>query len=101
VAVVSMMRFSGDPKTLAAAAAEHVDPVTRRLGPKYGMLGSIVARTGDGILVINLWEAEEGRHAMAVEPEVQEAVRDAGFPMPEFEGYEVLELRVGEEWAAT
>ena len=43
-----MMRFSGDPKTLAAAAAERVDPVTRRLGPKHGMLGSIVARTGDG-----------------------------------------------------
>jgi hypothetical protein len=51
--------------------------------------------------VINLWEAEEGRRAMAAEPEVQEAVRAAGFSIPEFEGYEVLELRVGEDWAAT
>jgi len=42
------------------------------------------------VLVINLWENEEGRHAMAAEPEIQEALRGAGLPAPDFEGYDVI-----------
>ena len=44
--------------------------------------------------MINLWENEEGRHAMAEEPEVKEALESAGLPMPNFEGYEVLDMRI-------
>ncbi len=88
--VVSMMRMSGDPEDLAARLQEHVHPVARRLAPQHGGLGNIVARTNDGVLVINLWENEEGRHAMAEEPEIQEAIRAAGLPAPNFEGFEVL-----------
>ncbi len=65
MAVVSMMRMSGDPDELAAKLREHVAPVGRELAPNHGGLGNIVARTADGLLVINLWETEEGRHAMA------------------------------------
>jgi hypothetical protein len=92
MAVVSMMRFTGDPDELFAIVTERVDPVTNRLSPKHGRIGNIVARTGDGILVINIWETEEGRQAMAEEPEVQDAVRSAGLPPPQFDGYEVLAL---------
>jgi len=88
--VVSMMRMSGDPDDLATRLREHVEPVARRLAPQHGGLGNIVARTGDGVLVINLWENEEGRHAMAAEPEIQEALRGAGLPAPDFEGYDVI-----------
>jgi hypothetical protein len=94
MAVVSMMRFPGDPDDLARRVNETVDPVSSRLAPKHGGLANIVARTDDGILVINLWEHEEGRHTMAAEPEVQEAVRSAGLPPPDFEGFEVITLRV-------
>ena len=39
---------------------------------QHGGLLNIVARDGDnGVLVINVWETEEGRHAMAAEPEIQ------------------------------
>ena len=38
---------------------------------------------------INLWENEEGRHAMAEEPPMLEALQAGGFPPPAFEGYEV------------
>jgi hypothetical protein len=100
MAVVSMMRFAGDPDELRAAAQEHVDPVTKRLGEKHGMLANIVARTDDGVLVINLWENEEGRRAMAAEPEVQQAVLAAGFPPPDFEGFEVVSLRIAERAVA-
>jgi hypothetical protein len=95
--VVSMMRMEGDPDDLAAKARGRLNEVTERLGPGHGWLGTIVARDGDaGILIINLWEQDEGRHAMAQEPEIQAAIREGGFPQPKFEGYEVLSLNLRE-----
>ena len=93
MAVISMMRMSGDTDELAQKL-QGIAEVGRRLAPKHGGLGTIAARTDDGILVINLWENEEGRHAMAEEPEVKEALESAGLPMPNFEGYEVLDMRI-------
>ena len=93
--VVSMMRMEGDADDLAAKAEGGLHEVTERLGPANGWLGTIVARDGDqGILIVNLWENEEGRHALAAEPEIQAAIRDAGFPAPKFEGYEVLSMNL-------
>jgi hypothetical protein len=88
--VVSMMRMHGDTNDLLARLQEHVMPVGTRLSEKHGGLGTIVARTDDGVLVINLWETEEGRQAMAQEPDVLAALASGGFPPPSFEGYEVL-----------
>ena len=93
MAVVSMMRMTGDPDELRQKLQGIAD-IGRRLAPKHGGLGTIAAKTDDGILVINLWETEEGRHAMAEEPEVLEALQSAGLPMPNFEGYEVLDMRI-------
>jgi hypothetical protein len=99
MAVVSMMRFQGDADDLLRRVQEHVEPTSVRLSPKHGRLANIVARTGDGVLVINLWETEEGRHAMAAEPEIQDAVSAAGLPPPNFEGFEVVALRVTDRLA--
>ena len=55
--------------------------------------------TDDGITIYNLWETEDGRHRMAEDPEIQEALRNAGFPKPEFKGYEVLSRRTSGEYA--
>jgi hypothetical protein len=93
MAVISMMRMSGDTDELAQKL-QGIAEVGRRLAPKHGGLGTIAARTDDGILVINLWENEEGRHAMAEEPEVLEALQAAGLPTPNFEGYEVVDMRI-------
>ena len=90
MAVVTLMRFAGDPDELYAKVRDEVDPVTNRLSPKHGRLANVVARTDEGILVINLWESEEGRRAMAEEPEVQQAVGGAGLPRPDVEVLEVL-----------
>jgi hypothetical protein len=92
--VVSMMRLGGDPDKLLARMNEHLEPVTWRLAPGHGGLLNIVARDGDdGVLVINVWETDEGRHAMAQEPDVQAALAKAGLPPPAFEGYEVVGIR--------
>src|SRR5262245_60052082 len=94
MAVVSLMRFAGDPDELWTKVREHVEPVTSRLAPKHGGILNVVARTDDGVLVINLWESQEGRRAMSEEPEGQAAVRSSGVPMPEIEAYEVLSHRI-------
>jgi DNA-binding IclR family transcriptional regulator len=95
--VVSMMRIPGDADALAAAMREHMEPIGERLAEKHGGLATIAVRDGDrGLLVINVWETEEGRHAMAEEPEMRSAVAAAGLPRPAFEGYEVLAMRVSE-----
>ena len=93
MAVVSMMRISGDTDELAGKL-EQIDSVARELAPKHGGLANIVARTDDGILVINLWEHDQGRHDMAEEPQIREALQSAGLPAPAFEGYEVIALHV-------
>ena len=97
MAVVSMMKFSGDPDELAAKMREHVHPIGQELSKKHGGLGFILARTGDGVLAINLWETEEGRQAMAQEPEVLAALQSAGLPAPGFEGYEILDITIRPE----
>jgi len=94
MAVVSMMKMSGDAEELAAKLRDHVHPVARRLAPGHGGLGTIVCKTDDGILAINLWESEDGRHAMAEEPEIQQALQAAGLPQPKFEGHEVLTMTI-------
>jgi hypothetical protein len=94
MAVVSMMKMSGNADELAAKLRENVAPVARELAPGLGGLGSIVARTDDGIMVINLWENEEGRHKMAEDPRIREALQSGGFPAPAFEGYEVLDMTI-------
>jgi hypothetical protein len=94
MAVVSMMRMSGDTDELLAKIQEHVEPVGRELAPGHGGLGNIVCRTDDGILVINLWEHDRGRHDMAAESAIQEAVTAAGLPQPDFEGYEVATMTI-------
>jgi hypothetical protein len=93
MAVVSMMRIPGNADELAGKVGE-LDAIGAKLARKHGALASVVAKTDDGILVVNLWEHEEGRHAMAEEPEVREAVQRAGFPEPAFEGFEVIRHRV-------
>lgn len=99
MAVLSVMKIEGDPDELVARMAETLDPVAARKAPLYGGISSTVVRTDDGIKIFNLWETEEGRHRMAADPDVQEAVRAAGFPAPNFTGYEVLAIRSAAEAA--
>jgi hypothetical protein len=96
MAVLTMMRLAGDPDDLFEKVRDRVDPVTARLSPKHGRIANVVVRTDDGIVVVNLWRDEAGRQAMSEEPDVQEAVRSAGLPPPQFDAYEVLSLRLDE-----
>jgi hypothetical protein len=92
VAVVSIMEFSGDPEELKVQMS-NVEEVASRKAAEYGGVSSTVVRTDDGIMLINMWSDEEGRHKMAEDPEIRQAIQDAGMPPPSAKGYEVLEHR--------
>jgi hypothetical protein len=92
VAVVSIMEFSGDPEELKSQMG-NVEQVASRKAAEYGGVSSTVCRTDDGIMVINMWSDEQGRHRMAEDPEIRQALQDAGMPPPSAKGYEVLEHR--------
>jgi hypothetical protein len=92
--VVSIMRIKGDPDELVATARNTIQPVAEQKAAQYGGISSTIVGTDDGIMIINFWATEEGRHQMAEDPDVQQAIRDANFPAPGFEGYPVLAHRV-------
>lgn len=95
--VLSVMSIQGDPDELVAQLQKTIEPVAARKAPLYGGISSTVVRTGDGIAIYNLWATEDGRHRMAEDPEIQEALRKAKFPAPAFTGYDVLSRQtVGE-----
>src|SRR5436190_265104 len=91
--VLSVMSIKGDPGDLVSRMERSIDPVARRKAPQYGGMSSTVVLTDEGIKIFNMWREEEGRHRMADDPEVQAALREAGFPEPKFKGYEVLAYR--------
>ena len=93
MAVVSMMRFSGDADDLARRIRDHIDPVTERLASKHGSIARFVCRLPHdepGVLVINVWQSDHGRHEMAREPAILAALEAAGLPRPSFVGYDII-----------
>jgi hypothetical protein len=97
--VVSIMEFSGDPEEIRERMSG-VDKVVRRKAPEYGGISSTVLKTDGGVMIINMWDSEDGRHRMADDHEVQQAVKDAGLPPPSANGYEVLMHRTPEQVSA-
>ena len=97
--VLSVMAIQGDPDDLVARMRKTIDPVASRKAAQYGAISSTVVRTDDGIKIFNLWENDEGRHTMAADPEIRAALRDAGFPEPHFQAYEILYRRTVAETA--
>src|SRR5688572_8822849 len=70
---VTLMQAKGDPDHLLEQKRTHIDPVMERKAPEYGLISHVTARTPDGLLVINLWESEEGSEQAFQDPEIQEA----------------------------
>ena len=96
VEVVSIMEFRGDPDELREQMSG-IGEVTRRKAPEYGGISSTVVKTDDGIMLINFWDSQDGRHRMGDDPEIRQALQDAGLPPPSAKGYDVLEHRTVSE----
>src|SRR5918997_7227450 len=95
---LTIMRVPGDPDELLAAKRERMDPVMSQRAGQYGLISHTAARTSDGMIVVNLWESEEGSEQAAQDPDNQAARNEmaqseATSGEPSVEHYEVEDYR--------
>jgi hypothetical protein len=89
MAILTTFKHTGDPDAMMKLAEEKVVPAARQAGVQEGQISSAIVRTDDGIMLVNLWETEEGmrRAAKRIGPVVQAS----GLPPQEdWQMYEVL-----------
>jgi hypothetical protein len=67
--------MEGDPDDLLTRKRQHMDPVVQRLAPGFGAIWSVTAKTGNGIITVNLWNSPEGAMRFAQEPEASRPSR--------------------------
>ncbi len=99
---LTVIRTPGDPDELLAAKREHIDPVMEQKAGQYGNIMHAAARGPDGMVIVNLWESEEGSEQAAQDPELQEAreaMRQTGAATgpPDVEHYEVEDYRSSQD----
>ena len=68
--IVTTFKILGDPDEMLREKKEKVDPIVQDLAPDNGGIEHLVARADDGLLIINVWENEEGMQ------KISDAVRD-------------------------
>ncbi len=95
---LTIIRTQGDPDQLLAAKREHIDPVASQKAGQYGHILHLAARAPDGMVVINLWESEEGSEQAFHDPDIEQArqaMQDSGAAAgpPEITHYEVVDYR--------
>jgi hypothetical protein len=95
---LTILEPKGDPDRLLENKRTHIDPVMERKGPEYGLISHVTAKQPDGLLVVNLWESEEGSERAFQDAEVQEARRRAAEASgvsgpPTGSHYEVVDYR--------
>ena len=97
--VGSIMEFSGNPEEIGQKMSG-IEEVAGRKAAEYGGISSTIVKTDDGVMIINMWANEEGRHRMAEDPEIRQAVQDAGMPPPNARGYEVIKHNTAQQVTA-
>jgi hypothetical protein len=93
--VLSIMKMQGDPDEILTNMQE-VEDIAARKAPGYGAISNTVVKTDDGIMIINLWGDEEGRHKLGDDPEMQAALQKIDM-RPDFNAYEVLRYRTADQ----
>jgi hypothetical protein len=60
MAILTTFKHTGNPDEMLKLAEDKVRPAARQAGGEEGQISSTIVRTEDGIMLINLWETEEG-----------------------------------------
>jgi hypothetical protein len=90
MAILTTFRLSGDPDELLGIVREKLQPVVSEVAPASGRISSTIARTDAGLIIVNVWENEEGMRRTA--ERVGAIARDSGLPEQEdWQMYEVLD----------
>ena|SRR2546423_12884820 len=93
---LTVIRVKGDTDELLRHKSEVMDPVFESKVGEYGGLFHVTARTDDGVLIVNLWENEDGSEKAFQDPEIQETLKTMEEKVsgpPERDHYEVVDYR--------
>jgi len=94
---LTIMRLKGNPDELLQTKQEKLDPIARDKAREYGAISQAVAKTSDGLMMVNLWESEQGSDSMRADPEIDGAIRDSMMAVaegpPEVEHYELVQYQ--------
>lgn len=77
MAYLSLARFAGDPDQLLRTY-EQSEPTMTAVGRDHGLLVHAAARTGAGLLVMNLWPSPLGSRAAGEDPRRLAVLRTIG-----------------------
>jgi hypothetical protein len=77
MAYLTIARIGGDPDRLLDGY-RRTSALMDGVGRDHGLIVHAGARTGDGLLVVNLWPSRDGSEAAAADPRRLAALQDAG-----------------------
>lgn len=89
MAYMTIHRIDGDPEELLLTKQAKFDTVIDKIAPRYGAIASYTAKTDHGLCIVNVWRSPEDVRTFMQIPEVIEAQKESGLPMPSsFERFE-------------
>ena len=93
MAVLVVIRMTGDPDQLVPLLNEHLSPIMDEIAPRQGALWHSLAKTPDGVIVVDVWESADGLQNVLSQPEMQQAIERSGLPEPQIDVYELVDHR--------
>jgi len=92
MAILTMFEVHGDPDEIVAKQDEAIAPRAMELAPQTGGISNTVVKTDDGVMIVNLWEDEEGMQKFAAE--IRPLAQEAGIgEQVNYQTFEVLRHR--------
>ncbi len=91
MAILTMFELHGDPDEIVGKQDEVIAPEAARVAAENGGISNTVVKTDEGVLVVNLWENEEGMRKAS--ERIGPMAREAGMEQVGWRQYEVLRHR--------
>jgi hypothetical protein len=77
MAYLTITRIAGEPDALLDGYRRSSE-VMSEVGRDHGLILHAAAKTGDGLLIVNLWPSRDGSEAAAGDPRRHEVIRHHG-----------------------
>jgi hypothetical protein len=91
MAILTMFEVHGDPDEILATQEAKIVPEARRRAADNGGISQTVVKTEDGVMIVSLWENEEGMRK--VSEQIRPVAQEAGLEQVGWRQYEVLRHR--------
>ncbi|MBA2241206.1 MAG: hypothetical protein H0W09_08225 [Solirubrobacterales bacterium] len=91
MAILTMFEVHGDPDEIVAKQDEAIMPRAMELAPQTGGISNTIVKTEDGVMIVNLWEDEEGMRKFS--EEIRPLAQGAGLEQTNWRMFEVLRHR--------